>query len=290
MKREWKILSIGQAPNTSSSLKLQLKQFSPKKRCLPSFSLKLKLSLLAQVASQVVEMRSSDRQKGELDWNARMNLKKVCSRSKDCYFVGFQSKVYVKIISGLPWLYPHVFYSYRSILLMETLSEVVEDLNLKSRANWFFNSICQWGDPIMDSMGRASSRLLPYQSWASGTESQTADPTQFLLVSGIGSIDSTELREIFFISFFYDALTVFVRRCYLQLFQFDKPQGWMGWELNASYISCWLHVATLCARELIDRKTKGPFDLVARSSRLGWEVEKSLYKVFFVFQFIHWVQ
>lgn len=48
--------TIGQAPNTSSSPKLQLKQFSPKKRCLPSFSLKLKLSLLAQVASQVVEI------------------------------------------------------------------------------------------------------------------------------------------------------------------------------------------------------------------------------------------
>jgi hypothetical protein len=29
---------IGQAPNTSSSPKLQLKQFSPKKRCLPRSS------------------------------------------------------------------------------------------------------------------------------------------------------------------------------------------------------------------------------------------------------------
>lgn len=43
--------------NTSSSPKLQLKQFSPKKGCLPSFSLKLKLSLLAQVASKVVEIQ-----------------------------------------------------------------------------------------------------------------------------------------------------------------------------------------------------------------------------------------
>lgn len=29
-------------------------------------------------------------QKGELDWNARMNLKKVCFRSQYCYFVDFQ--------------------------------------------------------------------------------------------------------------------------------------------------------------------------------------------------------
>lgn len=140
----------------------------------------------------------------------------------DCYFVFFQSKVYVKIWFGLPGLYPYVFYLYRSILLMETFSKVVEDRNLKSRANWFFNSICQWGDPIMDSMGRASSLLLSYQ----GQSHKLQTPSHFYLFPELdqliprnwGRFSSSPLSITHLQSLSAGAICSF--------FQFDKP-GWV---------------------------------------------------------------